>query len=470
VKLFLDRPNIVFLFTDDQRFDTINALGNKGIITPHMDNLVKDGITFTQAHIPCGTSPAICMPSRAMLLTGRSLFHISGAGERIPEDHITLGETLRRNGYNCYGMGKWHNGPDSFNRVFNDGAEIFFGGMADHWNVPVFNYDPSGKYDNFLPICVDPLFSNKVLKRHSDHVHSGKHSSNIISEAAIKYIENYEQSKPFFMYVSYLAPHDPRIMPKEYLDMYELNAIEIPENFKEEHPFDNGELRVRDELLAPFPRTKEIVRQHIRDYYAMITHLDAQIGRIIKALKYNELYENTILILAGDNGLAIGQHGLFGKQNCYEHSVRVPLIFKGPNISENIQIDTQIFLHDIFPTICGLTDIPIPETVDGIDYSNVIKNKDNRQIRNSLYFAYTDKQRAIKNKEFKLIEYCVRRKHNMTQLFDLKNDPRELNNLAKQGGYADIIRELRTEMFQLKDDWDDKKSRWGRRFWKIFEK
>ena len=156
------RPNIVFLFTDDQRFDTINALGNKSIITPNMDNLVKHGVTFTQAHIPCGTDGAVCMPSRAMLHTGRSLFHLSGAGETIPKEHVTLGETLRENGYNCYGMGKWHNGPDSFNRCFNDGAEIFFGGMADHWNVPAYNYNKSGNYSNILPICVNPFYSNKI--------------------------------------------------------------------------------------------------------------------------------------------------------------------------------------------------------------------------------------------------------------------------------------------------------------------
>lgn len=464
------RPNIVFLFTDDQRFNTINALGNKSIITPNMDNLVKHGLTFTQAHIPCGTHPAVCMPSRAMLHTGRSLFHLSGAGETIPKEHITLGETLRKNGYNCYGMGKWHNGPDSFNRCFNDGAEIFFGGMADHWNVPAFNYDKSGNYSNNLPICVAPFLSNKIRSRLGDHVHAGKHSSNIISEAAINYIETYKQPNPFFMYVSFLAPHDPRTMPKKYLDMYDVNATELPRNFMEEHPFDNGELRVRDEMLAPFPRTKEIVRRHIRDYYAMITHLDVQIGGIINALKNYEFYENTIIILAGDNGLAIGQHGLFGKQNCYEHSVRVPLIFKGPNIPENISNNTPIYLYDIFPTICGLTDIPIPESVDGKDYSNIIEDKEISQIRNLLYFAYTDKQRAIKNKEFKLIEYCVGRKHSMTQLFNLKKDPWELDNLADQGGFEDTIRELRADMHKLRDDWDDIESQWGKRFWRIFEK
>jgi len=132
----IKKPNIVFFFTDDQRFDTINVLGNNEIITPNLDRLAGQGTVFTQAHIPCGTSGAICMPSRAMLNTGRTLFHIKGAGEDIPPEHTLLGEALQKSGYNCFGIGKWHNGSSSYARSFNAGAEIYFGGMGDHWNRP----------------------------------------------------------------------------------------------------------------------------------------------------------------------------------------------------------------------------------------------------------------------------------------------------------------------------------------------
>ena len=127
----------VLLFTDDQRFDTIHALGNEKIITPNMDRLVKMGTTFTQGHIPSGTSGAVCMPSRAMLLTGRPSFRIEGAGELISENHIMLGEVLQDHGYESFGAGKWHNGKNSLNRNHNSGNHLFFGGMADHWNVPM---------------------------------------------------------------------------------------------------------------------------------------------------------------------------------------------------------------------------------------------------------------------------------------------------------------------------------------------
>ena len=130
------QPNILFFFTDDQRFDTIHALGNEQIVTPNLDRLVENGTAFTNAYIMGGSCPAVCMPSRAMLMTGRTLYHLHEQGQGIPEEHVLLGETLQKAGYVTFGTGKWHNGPAAYARSFTDGAEIFFGGMNDHWNVP----------------------------------------------------------------------------------------------------------------------------------------------------------------------------------------------------------------------------------------------------------------------------------------------------------------------------------------------
>ena len=330
------RPDIIFFFTDDQRFDTIGALGNPTIHTPNFDSLVERGTTFTHAHIPGGTSSAVCMPSRAMLHTGRHLFHIEGAGESIPSEHITMGEALQNAGYHCFGTGKWHNGPASYARSFNAGGQIFFGGMEDHWNVPVHDFDPSGRYDSTIPLCIDPWTTKEIRVRPGDHVTAGKHSSELFADAAIEFMENYTSENPYFMYVSFMAPHDPRVMPDEYRDLYDPEQIQLPENFSGGHHFDNGALKVRDELLAQFPRDPGEIREHIADYYAMITHLDAQIGRVIDAVKQRGSLENTIIVLAGDNGLALGQQGLMGKQNLYEHSLRVPLVFSGPGVPHGL--------------------------------------------------------------------------------------------------------------------------------------
>ncbi len=458
-------PNVVFLFADDQRFDTIRALGCEAIHTPALDGLVRRGTCFTRAHIPCGTSPAVCMPSRAMLLTGRTLFHIHGAGAEIPPEHTTLGEALRAAGYRTFGTGKWHNGRASYHRGFTDGDEIFFGGMADHWNVPAFHFDPSGRYDATCPIVDEPQRSNCVRLRRCDHVTAGKHSSELVADAAIRFIQGYEGDAPFFAYVSFLAPHDPRTMPGEFLAMYEPEDMQLPPNFMASHPFDNGELRVRDELLAGFPRTENEIRRHLAEYYAMITHLDAQIGRVLDSLQARGILDETIIVFAGDNGLALGQHGLMGKQSCYDHSVRVPLVFAGPGIPQGCRNDALVYLLDVFPTIQDLLGLDAPPSVEGVSLLPAMVDPGASPVRECLYFAYTDKHRAARDDRFKILEYVVSGRHAMTQLFDLEADPWEMHNLADDPAHALDLARMREELMRLRDQWDDLASPWGRTYW-----
>jgi arylsulfatase A-like enzyme len=460
------KPNIVFFFTDDQRFDTIQALGNQAIHTPHLDQLVQGGCSFTHAHIPSGTCPAVCMPSRAMLNTGRSLFHLDGCGQSIPLNHTTLGQAMQLNGYRTFGTGKWHNGRESFNRSFSDGDEIFFGGMSDHWNVPAYRYDPTGAYDTKLPYIDAPGSSNEVSYRDCDHINCGKHSSQTVCNAAIDFIEKHEGEEPFYAYISFLAPHDPRSMPDEFRQMYSARDIELPPNFMGGHPFDTGRLDVRDEMLASFPRRPDEVRQHLAEYYAMITHLDYELGRVVETLKKKGIYDETILVFAGDNGLALGQHGLFGKQNCYEHSVRVPLIFSGPGIPKGKRTDAYAYLMDIYPTLCDLIGGDIPESVESKSLLPAITG--DATIRDELYFAYERFQRACKDRQFKLIEYVVDQKHIQTQLFDLLSDPWETLNLADDPSYRIKLSEMREKLVEFGHGWDDPTHDQGQPFWDFY--
>ena len=459
-------PNIVFLLTDDQRSDTIHALGNRHIRTPHMDWLVARGTTFSHACIPGGTSGAVCMPSRAMLNSGRTLFHLQGAGEQIPPGHVTLGQALRGAGYHAFGAGKWHNGPESFHRSFGAGGEIFFGGMADHWNVPVYEYDPTGRYDRRCLYVANPFATNVTSERACDHIHAGRHSTDIISEAGLRFLRGHPADRPYFLYLSFLAPHDPRTMPPEFLAQYDPAALDLPPNFMPEHPFDNGDLRVRDELLAALPRNPAEVRRHLADYYAMITHLDDRIGRVLEAVRARGDLERTIFVLCGDNGLALGQHGLMGKQSLYEHSIRVPLVFCGPGIPAGQQTDAMACLCDIFPTLCGLTGTPVPATVDGMDLGPALRGA---AARDTVYLAYVHLQRGVRTRRHKLIEYVVGGRHTMTQCFDLAADPFETHNLAAEPAHAGLVAQLRRELLRLRDAWDDRASPWGRTFWEGYE-
>jgi arylsulfatase A-like enzyme len=459
----MKKKNILFLFADDMRYDTIAALGNPEIKTPNLDKLVRNGTSFINAHIPGGSFAAVCMPSRAMLNTGRGLNHLVERGAIIPEEHICMGEHFRNNGYNTFGTGKWHNDYKSYARSFNHGAEIFFGGMYDHWKVPVYNFDPTGEYPKVVNDVMDPGYDNLMVPRRCDHSHLGVHSTDLFADAACDFIRNYDSDKPFYMYVAYMAPHDPRSMPEEFINMYDLNEISLPPNFYKEHPFDFGVSQVRDEQLLNYPRDEESVKIQIRDYYAMISHLDASVGRIIETLIESGMYEDTIILFSADNGLAVGQHGLLGKQSVYEHSIRVPFVIAGPGIPVNETRNGYIYLMDVFPTLCDYNGLSIPESVEGISFKKAIENP-GICTRQMLYAGYADKVRSIKDYKYKLIEYkCVDLKK--TQLFKIDEDPWEMNDLSKQKEMQPIIHDLRARLKEYAEKWDDFNSEEGNRFW-----
>ncbi|MGH9661029.1 MAG: sulfatase-like hydrolase/transferase, partial [Bryobacteraceae bacterium] len=312
-----ERPNIVILFTDDQRYDTVAALGHREVRTPHMDRLVREGTAFTRAHIMGGTVGAVCVPSRAMLLTGQTLFHVDASivrpqAGRAARPFALFPEVFARAGYTTFGTGKWHNGPALYSRCFQRGGKIFFGGMSDQNNVLVADFDPAGDYS--------------PPRRRAEN----RYSSRMFTDTAVDFLRGYRDSAPFLLYCAYTSPHDPRTAPPEFASLYDPAKVELPRNFLPRHPFDNGEMEIRDEKLAPWPRTPEVIRRHIADYYAMVSEVDSQIGRVLEALDQTGRASNTIVVFAGDNGLAVGQHGLMGKQNLYEHSVRVPLVIRGP--------------------------------------------------------------------------------------------------------------------------------------------
>lgn len=459
----MKKKNILFLFADDMRYDTIHALGNPEIITPNLDELVKTGTSFMNAHIPGGSWAAVCQPSRAMLNTGRHLFHLDKLGATIPEEHALLGETLRENGYQTFGTGKWHNCTRSYARSFNDGAQIFFGGMYDHWKVPLYHFDQTGTYPNRYPDVMSPAYDNYEVERIYDHHCGGTHSTDLFADAACDYLRQYNSEQPFYMYVAFMAPHDPRSMPKKYKEMYNLDKLSLPPNFYPEHPFDFGISDVRDERLLPVPRDPEKVKVEIRDYYAMISHLDDAVGRIIAALKESGMYDDTIILFSADNGLAVGEHGLLGKQNNYEHSIKVPFVISGPGIPVNEKRDAMIYLFDIFPTLCDLTDTPVPDTVDGISFKEAIFHSD-QKTRDHIFAVFGDKVRSYKDDRYKLISYKCG-DMTRTQLFDLEKDPWEMHDLFWSEESQPIVKEMREKLYQEAVDWEDTKSDIGQLFW-----
>jgi arylsulfatase A-like enzyme len=422
------RPNVLVFLADDQRADTIAALGNTHIRTPNLDRLAGRGTSFTRTYCMGAMQGAVCVPSRAMLLTGRTLFHI----KKDLADQPTWPEAFAKQGYTTFLTGKWHNEAESALRVFQQGKAIFLGGMGDPYKLKIQDISP------------EHTFVNERI--------SGEHSVKLFADAASEFIRSRSGEAPFLCYVPFNLPHDPRVAPPEYHERSNADRPPLPANFLPQHPFNNGALVIRDEELAPWPRTREIVRQHLADYYAAIEFLDAQIGRILGALEASGRYENTLIVFAADHGLAIGSHGLFGKQNLYEHSMRAPLIIAGPGIPKGRRADALCYLLDIFPTLGDLAGVPAPEGSEGLSLAPVLGGK-RRTGRDSIFTAYCDVQRAVRDEDWKLIVYP---KVNKTQLFNLRDDPDELHDLADDPGRAgEILRLtglLRRWQEQLGDD------------------
>ncbi|MEG1295110.1 MAG: sulfatase-like hydrolase/transferase [Niameybacter sp.] len=454
--------NVLFLIADDQRFDTIRALGNQEIHTPYLDKLVKMGTTFTNAHIPSGTSGAVCMPSRAMIHSGRTLFHIQGEGQNIPNEHSTLGETLKNAGYYSCGIGKWHNGIESYARSFNDGDDIFFGGMWDHWHVPISHYDTTGKYDNKKKYTTNFQQKNVPISIHCDEITIGVHSTDLFTQKAMEKLEHRPKDQPFFMCVSYLAPHDPRTMPEAFQNMYQTKDISLPKNFVKEYPFEIGIENIRAESIVAYPRDEEEIKQNIADYYAMISHLDASIGTLVDYLEAKGELEDTLIVFTGDNGLAVGQHGYMAKQSHYEHSVRVPLVMAGASMPQDKRIDSYVYLMDIYPTICEWMGIEIPESVESKSLVPLIRDEV-ETIREHLYFAFEDLIRSVKYNGFKLIHYKNAPEH--TQLFNVVEDPDEIHNLYNEETYSQLIEKMTQIMNGYKDTWENTSHKFSAQFW-----
>jgi arylsulfatase A-like enzyme/predicted neuraminidase len=403
-----NKPNVLFLFSDDQRADTIAALGNQHIRTPNLDRLVGQGTVCTRAYCMGAQQGAVCVPSRAMLMSGHTLFRVLAD----LKGQATWPEMFGKAGYTTFMTGKWHNGPESARRSFQEGKAVFFGGMGDPYKLPVQDFTAGGG-----------------LTGQRD---SGKHSVELFADCAVDFLKRPKGDQPFLCYVAFNAPHDPRVAPKEYHERYNAARPPLPPNFLPQHPFNNGDLTGRDERLAPWPRTPEVVRQHLADYYAAITFLDAQVGRILDALRASGRYDNTLIIFSSDHGLAIGSHGLFGKQNLYDHSMHSPLIFAGPGVPRGRQADALCYLLDVFPTLGDLAGVPAPEGSEGKSLAAVLAGKQAR-VRDSIFTAYRTVQRAVRDDRWKLIVYP---QVNKVQLFDLRDDPAERQDLAADKAHA----------------------------------
>jgi arylsulfatase A-like enzyme len=371
--------------------------------------LVARGFTFNNAYCMGSMIGAVCLPSRTMLITGRSLWHIP----KTPHPAVTppgvhvLPTLLGQAGYVTFHTGK-------------AGNVCRFGNAAFATNI-----ETDGR-------------TARSATEHADN--------------AIAFLAKHETRKPFFLYLAPQVPHDPRLAPPEFARPYDPAKLTLSRNFAPRHPFDNGELEVRDELLAPIPRTADAMRRELADYYATITHLDHEVGRVLEVLRERGLAENTVIIYSSDQGLAVGgRHGLMGKQNLYEH-IKPPLIVTGPGVRHG-RSDALVYLFDLFPTICDFAGVSTPQQVEGKSLLPVLRGETPR-VRDRLFGAYRDCQRMVRDERWKLIKYnAAGEKH--TQLFDVRVDADEIRNLADDPRFAAELSRLERWLDEARKQFGD---------------
>ena len=372
------KPNFLFIITDDQSPFSLKAYGNQICHTPNIDRLTEEGMTFTSSYIMGSWMSAVCVPSRTQLMTGRSLWRTVG-----------LPQTKSPN----------YNSPEEANALTPRDA-------PEYYSIPaVFNRagyitfrtcKSSTSYDN-----ADKLFTYNYEKwcvYAEDDKGSKWHG-----DRAIEFLEMLDSQKtehPFLMYLGFSHPHDPRHCKEELYEKYGASdepplipnpkAPPLPVNYLPVHPFRHGNDEGRDETRVQGVmnnRDEATVRNELGRQYACIENIDKQIGRVLKKLNETGELHNTYIFFTGDNGIAIGSHGLMGKQNLYEHSWRVPLIVKGPGIKAASRVNGNTYLMDVLPTLCDIAGIDIPGTCEGISFYNILKGEAEMN-RNIIYGTF----------------------------------------------------------------------------------
>ena len=437
----VSKPNILFLFADDQRPDAVGAFGNEHIETPNIDRIVRAGFRFRNNYCMGSWGGAVCVPSRAMLMSGRTMHRVKANLQGVH----TMPQALAGAGYVTYGTGKWHNKKPAFERSFRHGKNIMFGGMSDHTRVPITDLNTETRE-----------FSKRRI--------ADGFSSTLFADTAVEYLEAHARarekaraegcsSRPFFLYVAFTAPHDPRNPPVEYRKKYHAKLPPLPKNFMPQCEWfaDKSWGGIRDEVLAGWPRTEKVIREQLAEYYGLITHMDDQIGRILKTLEATGQADNTIIVYAADHGLAMGSHGLTGKQNIYEHSTGCPLVFSGPGIPKGQTSPALTYLFDIYPTLCSMVGAKIPDAVEGKSLAPIVHGEQSK-VRGSLFTLYRKTQRAVRDERYKLIRFPEIDK---TLLFDLQADPDELNDLSEQPAHKDRVASMRALLEKWQLDTDD---------------
>jgi len=420
------KPNVVFILTDDQGVWAAGCYGNPEIRTPHIDRLAATGTRFENFFV----ATPVCSPSRATLLTGRIPSqhgvhdwiregNVGANAIRYLEGELTYTDLMARHGWTCLLSGKWHLGD----------SQIPQHGFT-HW----FAHQRGGGPYNDAPMV-----------RNGQCVNEPGYVTHAITNEALMLIDRCaDLNIPFYLSVHYTAPHSPWTgHPQDIVDSYD----DCPFNSCPQEPRHPWATELTDQCLGN--------REMLKGYFAAVTAMDADVGRILDKLAERGLRENTLVVFMSDNGFSCGHHGFWGKgngtnpRNMYENSIKVPAIFSHPGVIPQGRVESaMVSAYDFMPTLLDYLGLPIPtdRNLPGVSFLPILRGEEMDQRENVVIFDEYGPVRMIRTKEWK---YVYRHAYGPHELYDLVNDPDERVNLAADPAQAQRIRELKAAM----DEW-----------------
>jgi len=421
------RPNILYVMTDDQHYKAMSCLGNTVIKTPNMDRIAREGAVFRNAFV----TNSLCSPSRACFMTGK-YSHTHGVrrngvplvGQRVFTDY------LREAGYHTCFIGKWHmrGDPPRF----------------DYW----LGFSGQGRYTN--PKLLD--FSGKLVQEKG-------HVTDKLADRAVEYLKKHRRD-PFCLLLWFKSPHRPWIPAPRFEKALEDVEIPEPPAFHDDYSGKPEAVR-KTEMQVEIAKKGKTFKEWVKDYYRTILGVDENLGRVLQTLDDLKLTENTIVVYTTDNGFFLGEHHFFDKRLMYEPSIRIPMLMRYPAaVKAGMEINEMVLNVDLAPTLLDLAGVKVPDDMHGRSWKPLLQGKKVAWRKSFLYEYYefpavhmVRKNRGVRTERWKYIHYFEEPQE--FELYDLQNDPNEMNNLYGDPKYADVVERLRAELLRLRRETGD---------------
>ncbi len=446
-KLKAKPKNVIYILTDDQRYDELGFM-NPVINTPNMDRLAKEGVHFKNAFV----TTALCSPSRASILTGQYMHNHGVVDNNKPprEGTIFFPQYLQKAGYKTALVGKWHMGEKASGQRRLDDPQPGF----DHW----VSFAGQGHY---YPVVrngrTNKININGVLVNQKGYI------TDELTDYAIDWLDSLNSEQPFFLYLSHKAVHANFAPAKRHVNQYAGKTIPVPLSQADTEENYNGKpMWVKNQRNSwhgvDFPYHSSLdVQAYKMQYHRALSAVDESLGRVLAWLEKNGHADDTIVMLMGDNGFMFGEHGLIDKRNAYEESMRVPLLAWGTGLREGHVVENIAANIDIAPTVLDVAGVDSPSQFEGRSLYPLARGETVDVWREDLLYEYywefnypsTPTTFALRTDDYKFISY-----HGIwdtEELYDMKRDPKEMNNLINDVKYAKIVAELRHKLFSRLD-------------------